>query len=77
MFIESTSASLSRDLISTTTVLHTITVLIVQNRIGFTFLLFMVLLTGVTSFLGSYGAIFREQKKLIDEIRSIEKADRL
>lgn len=77
VFIEATSASLSRDLIATTTVLHTLSVLIVQNRIGFSFLLFIVVLTGVTSFLGRYGAIFREQKKLIDEIRTIENADRL
>ena len=43
---------------------------------SFGYLLFIILLGVIGGVLGSYGAVMREQKKLIDEIQSIEGADR-
>jgi hypothetical protein len=43
---------------------------------SFGYLLFIILLGVIGGALGSYGAVMREQKKLIDEIQSIEGADR-
>jgi hypothetical protein len=56
--------------------LHLLFSLAINLRMSFGYLLFIILLGVIGGALGSYGAVMREQKKLIDEIQSIEGADR-
>lgn len=56
--------------------MHLLFSLAINLRMSFGYLLFIILLGVIGGALGSYGAVMREQKKLIDEIQSIEGADR-
>ncbi len=56
--------------------MHLLFSLAINLRMSFGYLLFIILLGVIGGVLGSYGAVMREQKKLIDEIQSIEGADR-
>lgn len=56
--------------------MHLLFSLAVNLRMSFGYFLFIILLGVIGGAFGSYGAVMREQKKLIDEIQSIEGADR-
>jgi hypothetical protein len=76
IFYEKTSVTLIKDFIATALFLHTLISIIVNLKIDFNYTLFVLILGSFVGVLGNYGAIFREQKRLIDEIRNIESADR-
>lgn len=63
--------ALVKDLMSTALAFHTLICLTVNLYLTIGFLIYVAILGFVMVLLGNYGAIFREQKKLIDEIRSI------
>lgn len=61
---------------ATVLTLHFMFSLLVNLRLTLGYTLFVVLLGLIAGVLGGYGAVLREQKRLIDEIQSIEAADR-
>jgi hypothetical protein len=71
LFCENTTVALVKDLMATALILHSIFSLFFSLSITMAYILYIILLAVVMVFLAGYGAIFREQKKLIDEIRSI------
>ncbi len=76
IFYEKTTVALIKDFVATVLFLHTLLSLLVNLRLDLNYLIFIAVLGAFVSVLGNYGAIFREQKRLIDEIRNIESADR-
>lgn len=65
-----------KDFVATAITIHFLFSLSVNLRASLAYLLFMGTLGVVGAALGSYAAVLREQKKLIEEIRTIEGADR-
>lgn len=68
--------ALVKDYIATALFLHTILSMFINMEFTFSFGIFICFLAIIIGVLGNYVAIFREQKKLIDEIRKIETSDR-
>jgi hypothetical protein len=69
---ENTTVALVKDLMATALTLHSIFCFLLSFNLTLGYAIYIIVLAVVMIFLGGYGAIFREQKKLIDEIRSIE-----
>lgn len=69
---ENTTVALVKDLMATALTLHSIIGLLFNLSFTLGYAIYILVLGAVMILLGGYGAIFREQKKLIDEIRSIE-----
>ena len=60
-----------KDFVATALTLHFLFSVVINFKLTLGYTLFMVLLGVIGGALGSYGAILREQKKLIDEIKLI------
>ena len=65
-----------KDFVATTLTLHFLFSFVINLRLTFAYLLFLVILGLIVGALGGYGAVLREQKRLIEEIQGIEGADR-
>lgn len=61
---------------ATAITIHFLFSLAVNLKLSLGYLLFVGVAGLIGGVLGSYGAVLREQKKLIDEIQTIEGADR-
>jgi hypothetical protein len=66
IFYEKTTVALIKDFIATALILHTVLSIIINLRLDFNYALFVFALGTIVGVLGNYGAIFREQKRLID-----------
>lgn len=63
---EKANVALIKDLIASALVIHSAMSVIINLDITLGYVAFVTVLGVITAFLGSYGAIFREQKNLID-----------
>lgn len=66
IFYEKTTVALVKDLAATALFIHTVISAIINLEFSISFVCFVVVLAAIVMTLGNYGAIFREQKKLID-----------
>lgn len=71
IFYEKTTVALIKDYIATALFLHTLLALLINLHLELNYIIFIFILGAFVGVLGNYGAIFREQKRLIDEIRTI------
>ena len=61
---------------ATALTLHFVFSFLINLRVTLPYTLFLVVIGVVGGILGSYGAVMREQKRLIDDIQRIEGVDR-
>lgn len=64
-----------KDFVGTVLFLHSLVALILNRRLSLGFMLFVGCLGCTMGILGTYLAVFLQQKRLIEEIKTIESAD--